>query len=368
MRYQWKCSIILDVLVAAPHTETAPLFFHRASLAQGSPANDVMDHPITFSIRLPNSGPYTHPGAIAAVASLADDLGFQALTVHDHIPRSRKQNRHFSAGSVDRVEENQDPILFEAMTTLAFAAALTKRIKLFPTGITLPTRDPRLLAKQAATLHALSNGRFMLGITIGASADEFEVMQVPFNERGKRTDEALEVITRIFDPAPLTSYEGRTVRFENGEFFPKPTNLPIWICGKGDAAMGRVARFGAGFLPAGFTLEAYREKIPLLDQQLAAASRSRADVVCGLETFILMRDDAATATRDAASTLVYWYQDEAKGHACNLIGTPGSVIATLREYVDIGVRHFELKFIAHDVDDQLHMMRAIAERVVPAFR
>ena len=88
----------------------------------------------------------------------------------------------------------------------------------------------------------------------------------------------------------------------------------------------------------------------------------------GLETFILMRDDVATATREAASPLVYWYQDAAKGHACNLIGTPGSVIATLREYVDIGVRHFELKFIAHDVDDQLHMMRAIAERVVPAFR
>src|SRR5581483_8477034 len=143
----------------------------------------------------------------------------------------------------------------EAMTTLTYAAALTRNIRLFPTGITLPTRDPRLLAKQAATLHALSNGRFMLGITIGASADEFEVMQVPFKERGKRTDEALEVISKIFDPAPLTSYEGRTVRFTDGEFFPKPNQLPIWICGKGDAAMGRVARYGAGFLPAGFTLD-----------------------------------------------------------------------------------------------------------------
>src|SRR4051812_35974943 len=135
------------------------------------------DQPITFSIRLPNSGPYTTPNAVTAVATLADELGFEALTVHDHIPRSRKQNRHFSAGSVDLVDEGQDPILYEAMTTLAFVAGVTSRIRLFPTGITLPTRDPRLLAKQAATLHELSQGRFMLGITIGASADEFDVMQ-----------------------------------------------------------------------------------------------------------------------------------------------------------------------------------------------
>lgn len=328
----------------------------------------MTDHPITFSIRLPNSGPYTTPQSVAAVATVADTLGFEALTVHDHIARSRKQNRHFSAGSVDHVDETQDPILYEAMTTLTFAAALTKRIKLFPTGITLPTRDPRLLAKQAATLHALSNGRFMLGITIGASADEFEVMQVPFNERGRRTDEALEVISRIFDAAPRTSYDGRTVRFANGEFYPKPSDLPIWICGKGDAAMGRVARYGAGFLPAGFTLEAYREKMPLLDEQLGKASRSRADVVCGLETFILLRDDDAAAARDAATTLLYWYQDEAKGHGCNLIGTPDSVIARMKAYVDIGVRHFELKFIAHGLEDQLAMMSTIAERIVPAFQ
>jgi len=336
--------------------------------ARAAPALNAMDHPVTFSVRLPNSGPYTTPEAVGAVAILADALEFEALTVHDHIPRSRKQNRHFSAGTVDLVDEGQDPILYEAMTTLTFAAGLTRRIKLFPTGITLPTRDPRLLAKQAATLHALSGGRFMLGITIGASADEFDVMQVPFNERGKRTDEALEVLARIFDPAPLTSYEGRTVRFANGEFFPKPKHLPIWICGKGDAAMGRVARYGAGFLPASFTLDVYREKIPLLDQHLAQASRSRADVVCGLETFILLRDDAGTAARDAASTFLYWYQDVETGHACNLIGTPESIIERMRAYVEIGVRHFELKFIARGVEDQLTMMRTIAERIVPAFR
>jgi len=325
------------------------------------------DHPITFSIRLPNSGPYTTPHAVAAVAKLADELGFEALTVHDHIPRSRRQNRHFSAGSVDLVDETQDPILYEAMTTLTFAAALTRKIRLFPTGITLPTRDPRLLAKQAATLHALSQGRFMLGITIGASADEFEIMQVPFNERGKRTDESLEALARIFDAQPLTSFSGRTVQFANAEFFPKPTDLPIWICGKGEAAMRRVARYGAGFLPAGFTLATYREKMPLLDEQLALAARSRADVVCGLETFILLRDDAQVAVRDASSTLMYWYQDVEKGLDCNMVGTPASVIEQMKAYVAIGVRHFELKFIAQGLEDQLFMMRTIAERIVPAF-
>lgn len=328
----------------------------------------VIDQPVTFSVRLPNSGPYTTREAVAKVAVLGDELGFEALTVHDHIPRSRRQNRHFSAGSVDFVEEGQDPILYEAMTTLTYAAALTQRTYLFPTGITLPTRDPRLLAKQAATLHALSGGRFRLGITIGASVDEFAIMQVPFNERGRRTDENLEAIARIFDPASsLTSFEGRSVSFADGEFYPKPENLAIWVCGKGEAAIRRVVRYGAGFLPAGLDLDAYRERLPMLERALADASRPRNDVVCGLETFVAVRRNADEALRDAASTLVYWYKDVDTGRRCNMIGTPEMVIDQMKGYVEIGVRHFELKFIARSVDDQLDMMRLIATQVVPAF-
>jgi len=207
----------------------------------------------------------------------------------------------------------------------------------------------------------------MLGVTVGAAADEFEVMQVPVKERGKRTDEYLEVMRRIFDEAPLTNVEGRTVTFSGGEFFPKPKHLPIWICGKGDAAMRRVAQYGHGFLPAGFTLDLYRERLQSLDAALAKANRAREDIICGLETFILIRSDPEQAVRDATSTMVYWYKDIEKGKACNLIGTPAMIIDRLRAYVDIGVRHFELKFIAKNLQDQLDMMRLIATAVVPAF-
>ena len=328
----------------------------------------VLDQPFTFSVRLPNSGPYTTAEAVEKVAVAGDRLGFEALTVHDHISRSRRQNRHFSAGSVDVVDDEQDPVLYEAMITLAYAAGVTRRILLFPTGITLPTRDPRLLAKQVATLHELSGGRFRLGITIGASADEFAIMEVPFNERGRRTDENLEAIARIFDPAPLTSFDGRTVRFVDGEFYPKPRRLPIWICGKGEAALRRVVRYGEGFLPAGFTLEAYRERLPLLERELAGAARPRSEVICGLETFIAVRGNADQALREAASTLIYWHKDVDMGHRCNLIGTPAMVIERIKGYADLGVRHFELKFIARSLTDQLEMMQLVAEHVVPAFR
>lgn len=322
---------------------------------------------MTFSARLPNSGPYTTSEAVVAVAVAADELGYEALTVHDHIPRSRRQIRHFSAGSVDLVEDGQEPILYEAMTTLAFAAALTKRTYLFPTGITLPLRDPRLLAKQAATLHELSHGRFRLGITIGAAMDEFDIMQVPFNERGRRTDESLEVLRRIFDPEPLTSFEGKTIQFADGEFYPKPNNLQIWICGKGEAALRRVARFGGGFLPAGFTIDAYRERVPILDRELAVASRPRNDIVCGLEVFVSIHNNAERALRDAASTLIYWYKDVDAGQQCNMIGTPATVIERIRAYYALGVRHFELKFIARSAEDQVEMMQLVATKVMPAF-
>jgi len=323
--------------------------------------------PVSFSIRLPNSGPYTTASSVASVAILADELGFEALTVHDHISRSRRQNRHFSAGSVEQVKDTQDPILYEAMITLAFAASLTKKIRLFPTGITLGTRDPRLLAKQVATLHELSGKRFMLGVTVGAAADEFEIMQVPFTERGRRADEYLAVVHQIFGPDPLTTVNGATVHFTNGEFYPKPDNLPIWICGKGKAAMRRVARYGSGFLPAGFSLDNYREKMPLLDEQMALASRRRSDIVCGLETFVLVRSDKERAVDDSNATLMYWYKEMEKGLNCNLIGTPESIAEQIHSYIEIGVRHFELKFIAKSVEDQLDMMRAVAAYVVPKF-
>jgi hypothetical protein len=66
--------------------------------------------------------------------------------------------------------------------------------------------------------------------------------------------------------------------------------------------------------------------------------------------------------------LVYWYQDVEKGNACNLIGTPAMIIDRLRAYVAMGVTHFELKFIANDLSDQLDMMRLIAAEIVPAFQ
>ena len=322
---------------------------------------------ITFSIRLPNSGPYTSSDAVREVALLADELGFEALTVHDHIPRSRKQNWHFSAGSVDDVKENQAPDLFEAMTALTFAAGLTKRIKLCPTGIVLPLRDPLLLAKQSATLHVLSGGRFILGLAIGASRDEFEILGVPFRERGKRTDEYLEVIRRVFDEAPFASADGPNVKFSNAEFFPKPANLPIWICGKVEASMRRVARYGHCFLPAGFSVDLYREKLKLLHEVLDREGRPRAEILCGLETFITVREEEGAADRDATSTLTHWYGGLEKGKESNFIGTPEGISERIARYVELGVRHFELKFITRGLADQLEMMRLIAAEIAPKF-
>jgi alkanesulfonate monooxygenase SsuD/methylene tetrahydromethanopterin reductase-like flavin-dependent oxidoreductase (luciferase family) len=106
----------------------------------------------------------------------------------------------------------------------------------------------------------------------------------------------------------------------------------------------------------------------VLEQALADAARPRDTVVCGLETFVSVRENADEALRDATSTLVYWYKDVDTGRQCNMIGTPKMVIDQMNGYVEIGVRHFELKFIARSLEDQIGMMRLIAAQVVPAFR
>jgi probable F420-dependent oxidoreductase len=322
---------------------------------------------ITFSVRLPNSGPYSDAHAIREVALLGEELGYEALTVHDHISRSRTQNRHFSAGNVDLVTDDQLPNLYEAMTTLAFAAGLTKRIRLCPTGIILPLRDPRLLAKEASTLHTLSGGRLILGLVIGASPHEFEIIGVPFKERGRRTDEYIEALRRIFDEAPFTEVDGPNVHFENAEFQPKPKGLPIWLCGKGEAAMRRVAHYGQGFLPGDFSPDECREKLNRLDEYLARAGRSRQEIVCGNEIFICARGSVEEAERDAESTMFYRHKKLENARERFLVGSPASICEHIGRYIDAGTHHFELKFVARSLEDQLEMMRRIAEEIVPAF-
>ena len=119
----------------------------------------------------------------------------------------------------------------DPLTTLTFAAGVTKRVGLGTAALILPLRHPVLLAKEIATLHVLSQGRFILGIATGWDPKEFDVMGVPLRQRGRRTDEGLDILSQLLDGQEV-SYEGRYWKLDEVSIYPKlESQPPLWVAG-----------------------------------------------------------------------------------------------------------------------------------------
>ncbi|HVV31568.1 MAG TPA: TIGR03619 family F420-dependent LLM class oxidoreductase [Mycobacteriales bacterium] len=176
---------------------------------------------------------------IASVARLADDLGFQSAFVSEHF--------FFPRAHVALSGEHA----LHATTALGFIAGATDRIRLGSLITILPLQHPVVAAKSWATLDWMSGGRAIAGIGVGWLRDEFDVIGVPFTQRGRRTDEYLEAIGELWsseDP----SYAGDFVSFRDIAFAPKPIQqprIPLWFGGDSRPALRRVARFGDGWCP-----------------------------------------------------------------------------------------------------------------------
>ena len=152
-----------------------------------------------------------------------------------------------SIWQTDRIVSRQ-PIL-ECMTALAAIAGRTRRIKFGVNVVSLALRDPVLLAKQCATIDVLSQGRLLPGFGIGSpQGPEWQTLHIDTATRGRKTDEALEIIHRLWSEDSV-DFEGRHNHLTGASISPKPVqpDLPIWIGGSSAAAVRRTARYGTGW-------------------------------------------------------------------------------------------------------------------------
>src|SRR5919206_299657 len=125
------------------------------------------------------------------------------------------------------------------------------RIKLGVWVLALPYRHPLHWAKVAATIDVLSEGRFTLGVGVGWMREEFEALNAPFAERGRVSDEQLQMVWRGLTEEHCT-FEGQHYRFRDIAFYPKGYNrnrVPIWVGGEGPAGQKRAARYGDAWFP-----------------------------------------------------------------------------------------------------------------------
>jgi alkanesulfonate monooxygenase SsuD/methylene tetrahydromethanopterin reductase-like flavin-dependent oxidoreductase (luciferase family) len=201
---------------------------------------------LKIGIGLPATMPGTEGTRILDWAKKADSGHFSSLSILDRL-----------------VYPN-----YEALITLAAVAGVTQRIRLITTVLLAPLRNPALLAKQAASLDALSGGRLTLGLGIGGREDDYHAVSVPFKKRGKLFDEELEILTKIWSGQPLSD----TI----GPIGPKPVQSggpEILIGGYSPAAIQRVGRWGNGFIAGGRDPKGTQQFFHLAQEAWNAAGR-----------------------------------------------------------------------------------------------
>jgi len=207
---------------------------------------------VPFGIALPNYGPLAVPETLVRLARLAEDLGVDSIWVSDHLvapvgvasvyPYDRRPDP--KPGDMGVIEE-----FYEPLSTLAFLAGATSRVRLGISAYVMPYRNPVVTAKQVATVDRLSNGRLILGIGVGWLAEEFAALDVPFARRGQRTDEYVAVCKALWAGGEAR-FDGETYRLPPVRTGPRPMQTPhppLWIAGNSKRGLERAARIGDGW-------------------------------------------------------------------------------------------------------------------------
>ncbi len=220
------------------------------------------------------------PQAVRDYAQTAESLGFSHILAYDHVLGANPERSGGWNGPYTFEHPFHDPFVL-----FSYMAALTQRIE-FVTGILiLPQRETAVVAKQAATLDVLSNGRFRMGVGVGWNKVEFIALNQDFHVRGQRIEEQIDVLRQLW-ANKLITVNGRWHTIPDAGLNPRPirNTIPIWFGGHADVVLQRVARLGDGWMPNYKTTESARPALEKLDAYLAENGRSRADI--GIEARI----------------------------------------------------------------------------------
>lgn len=205
-----------------------------------------------FGLRYCNTGDYVDPAKAVALAEAAEAAGFESMWTVEHtvVPGGYGSTYPYAAGGKMAGGDDSIP-LPDPLIWMAYVAAATKRVKLATGIMILPQHQPAVVAKQVATLDHMSGGRILLGIGVGWLKEEFDVLGVPFEDRGRRTDEYMRAL-REFWGSEKPTFQGEFIRFKDAYCQPRPVNgsVPLIVGGHSPAAARRAGRLGDGFFPA----------------------------------------------------------------------------------------------------------------------
>lgn len=286
------------------------------------------------------------PGVFQRFARTAEESGFDVVVAGDHIVYPEEIPTDYEFSSTGEPPFDTTTSLFDVFDVLSYLAPVTDTIDLGTHVVAAPYRHPLVLAKNALTVEGLSQGRLDFGVAPGWMHTEFDALGVPFEERGSRTDEFLEIFELACEEG-VTGYDGEHYSFDEVGFFPSPErDIPIWIGGKSGATFRRIAEYGDGWA----TLWEHPDDVEAARERIMNAwtdfDREGEPEISVLRPVSLGND----ADPDRL-----------------LSGPPSSILEDVRAYRDAGTTRLMVDFFTTDVDEQVRLMEQFGEEIIEEF-
>lgn len=337
------------------------------------------DGPVRFALLLQTygQGPDTKWEEFLEVAQDAAAAGFAGVHVVDHF--YMQTERIYGSRVVDG-----QPDILECWTALAGLAASTKGLWLGPLVSPVALRNPVLIAKHAATVDRISDGRLILGLGTGWNRPEFESFGFPFDEdfsvRAQKLREGVEVIEKLFTEDGWVDYSGDHYQLSQAPFWPKPRQKPrppLWFGGGGATIRDLVGRVGDGWCPAaqhykGFTPQVYKEKLTDIRGRAEGAGRD-ANTITPAITFLT---SIAGERREALEGCALmrkrrdWSDlalEDMEERGVVVLGSPEECAAGVQRYVEAGARYIILHIMPYDLVAARRAIELYARHVAPQF-
>lgn len=287
-----------------------------------------------YGLALPNIGFDANLAGLVAAVELAERHGFTDVWATDHLLVN-----HAAAEDYGRT--------YESITTLAWLAGQSSTVRLGLSVVVVPMRNAVVLAKQLATLDALSGGRAIAGFGVGWSPDEFANLGLAgrFHERGAYTEETVALCRHLWSGSS-EPFKGRFFQFSDFVFQPLPdqgASLPIWIGARDERALRRVGRIADGYHASATSPASYGPRIPIIRAAAEAAGRP-------------MPRLSARARIELGSGKESFY---------TIHGTPAEAAAEIRAFAALGVDHLTLMFPPRDADGLARAIERFVDEVRP---
>lgn len=274
------------------------------------------------------------------------------------------------AGKVDSIWQtdrliSKEPML-ECFAAMAAIAGATSKMRFGFNVASIALRDPVLVAKQCATIDMLSSGRLVPAFGLGsAQSQDYVATGTPTKRRGKRADEALELVARLWREDDV-NFDGEFYQYRDATISPKPKNpnIPLWIGGSSDVAIQRTARIGTGWLGGIDTPASVARVIKGIKSALAETDRDIDEDHYGATfSFHLGGSDHPALQKSAAR-----FKKLGRDPKDYLVAGDGATVAArVREYIDAGASKFVLLPIATNSEEMFTQTQLAIDQVLSAF-